>query len=136
MPRYTRQKASDVFRGSTPLFGKITDFDEAFPEIDNVTIVVEQYGDGVNKWNQTQHRHKHSAGEYFDCSNPRCYNGGIRTGLILREMVRKRTRHHEESRSCQGYEGSPKGRRNYGPCFNSFKVTVDIEYKEADNENA
>ncbi len=30
---------------------------------------------------------------------------------------------------CQGYKGSPKGRKNYGPCGNSFKVKITITYK-------
>jgi hypothetical protein len=45
-------------------------------------------------------------------------------------MVRKKETHWEGSKMCQGYEGSPKGRRKYRSCVNSWNMKVDIEYKE------
>jgi hypothetical protein len=35
----------------------------------------------------------------------------------------------EYHESCQGYEGSPKGRRNYGPCDNTFQIKVTVAYR-------
>ena len=132
MPRDRRQKATDVFRDTEFLFGRNVGFAEAFPTIRDITVKVEQSGEGVDRWNVTRHLSKHSVGEYFDCANPLCYNGGVRIGSIVREMKFSNETHHEVSFSCQGYEGSPNGRRNYGPCFNRFKITVDIEYDEPD----
>ena len=135
MPRYKRQKASDVFRDTEFLFGRKVGFEEAFPDIRDITVKVEQSGDGVDRWNETRHFSKHSIGEYFDCANSLCYNGGVRIGSIVRNMEFSNETHYEDSLSCQGYEGSPKGRRNYGPCFNRFKITVDIEYEKSDSDS-
>ena len=136
MTRQKRQKASDVFEKNIPFIGRKVGFEEAFPTIKNITAEVEQSGEGVTTWNKVSHRDKHSIGEYFDCSNRLCYNGGTRIGFIVRNMVGAYETHHESSVRCQGYEGSPKGRRKYGPCFNLFKITIDIEYKEPDESKA
>jgi len=64
-------------------------------------------------------------GEYLDCTNPRCYNGGYAVGQILRFLEGSRQTHFEDRQRCQGYEGSPKGRKRTGPCDHSFKVIVD-----------
>jgi len=122
-----RKKASEVFRDANFVFSKKVSFDEEFPEIEDVKIVVRQSGRGIRDWNSVSHYGK--VGEYIDCANPLCYRGGFSIGDILRSMVRDRQEHYEGSHFCQGYEGSPKGRRKYGPCMNGFHVTVDITYK-------
>ena len=69
-------------------------------------------------------------GEFINCSNPRCYNGGSNIGEILRGMVGQRSTSYRDARiPCQGYEGSPKGRRKYGMCMNVFRVEVTITYR-------
>jgi len=128
MGKGDRKKASDVFRESNFVFSQKVSFEEAFPEIADLKVIVEESGHGVREWNRVRHYGK-NIGEYIDCSNPLCYNGGFSLGSILREMVRKRETHREETAICQGYEGSPKGRRKYRDCMNFFKITVDIQYK-------
>ena len=133
--RDERMKASDVFREAKFLFSRKASFDEAFPEIENVVIEVEERGDGVNHWgfcgSRRVYKNPHLPGEYIDCSNPLCYNGGVRVGSIIHEMVKERSTGRVGSTSfCQGYEGSPKGRRRYRKCTNSFKVIISITYKE------
>ncbi len=124
-----RKKASDVFRESNFVFVEKVAFEKAFPEIEDVSVVVEEQGDGVSKWTSTRSYGKSSVGEYIDCSNPLCYNGGFSIGSILREMVRNKDTHKEASEGCRGYEGSPKGRRKYRDCMNYFKIKIDIKYK-------
>ncbi|MDE2823841.1 MAG: hypothetical protein OXK79_10090 [Chloroflexota bacterium] len=131
MPRNKRQKASDVFRETNFVFATKSGFDQAFPEITTVSGTVEEDGDGVSDWRRTRHISENT-GEYFDCSNPLCYNGGFSLGGILRAMVATRATHKEDTLFCQGYEGSPKGRRRYRDCMNSFRVTVDIQYRDSD----
>ena len=125
-------KASDVFREADFIFGKKGTFEEAFPQITDVTVEVTEEGKGFDGRDLTERRRVYSKsdppGEYADCSNSFCYNGGVGIGSILRTMVYARETHHEDTHFCQGQEGSPKGRRRYGPCFNHFKVKITLLY--------
>ena len=89
---------------------------------------VKENGEGVHGSGSRIYR-KGQFGEYIDCSNPLCYNGGFSIGSILREMVRNRQTELEESRKCQGYEGSPRGRCVYRDCWNSFEIRVSVKFK-------
>ncbi|MYG13168.1 MAG: hypothetical protein F4171_10280 [Gammaproteobacteria bacterium] len=129
MPPNKRQKASDVFRDTNFFIAKKSDFDAAFPEIANLSGTVEEDGDGVSSRLRVRHLGK-DTGEYFDCSNPLCYNGGFSLGNLLRSMVGSRATHKQDTLFCQGYEGSPKGRRRYRDCMNSFRIAIDIEYRD------
>jgi len=122
-------KASDVFQKTEYVFSQKASFEEAFPEIEDVSVEVEESGQGVHKgFNKLTYKKKY-IGEYINCSNPLCYNGGFSIGGILREMIRNNKVDLETTESCQGYEGSPKGRRRYKPCWNFFKVKVHIKYR-------
>lgn len=129
MSRDKRMKASDVFQESEYLFVQKTSFDEAFPQISEVSVEVTQTGRGVSQLLNKLTYTKQSLGEFINCSNPLCYNGGFSIGSILREMVNNKQSDLSTTRSCQGYEGSPKGRHRWGPCMNNFSVKVHIDYK-------
>ena len=129
--REKRQKASDVFQESNFILANKAKFSDAFPTIAKLRVEVIESGRGVPAYigsspavyDQTR------AGEYLNCSNPLCYSGGFRLGALVRQMVMSGEKELETTELCQGYKGSPKGRKNYGPCGNSFKVKVNIEYK-------
>ena len=124
-----------MFRESEFVFSKKASFEEAFPEIEDLTVEVEETGHGVGEWNRKRiYRKQYLPGEYIDCSNPLCYNGGFSIGSILREMVKKKQTELETSKLCQGHEGSPKGRRIYRKCMNFFKVKVSIKYNKPNEE--
>ena len=127
MARDRRDKASDVFRNSNFVFAEKVGFDKAFPEIESITVEVNESKAGMGGTTRTYT--KSSLGEYIDCSNSLCYNGGFSVGSIIREMVRKRETAAEGSEVCRGYEGSPKGRRKYRDCLRFFKWKAEIEYK-------
>ena len=130
MSREKRMKASDVFRETNYVFSQKVPFREAFPEIKSLSISVEESGYGVHKGWETRHYSLDTPpGEFIDCSNPICYNGGFSICNVIRRMIQKKETHHEGSAICQGYEGSPKGRRKYRDCINYFKYVVDIEYR-------
>lgn len=113
-----RQKASDIFRETEFVFGRKASFAEVFPEIEDLRVEVEEFGEGTTKWNRERiYRKQGFPGEYIDCHNPLCYNGGFSIGDILREMVRNRQTELETSKLCKGHEGSPKGRRVYRKCI-------------------
>ncbi len=121
-------KASDVFNQTEFVFGKKVSFKEAFPQIKNLNIkAIEQkmMSETLREYNFNMNN---LPGEYVDCSNKFCYNGGCSIGDILREMVYQKKTHGEYNRCCQGYEGSPKGRVKYQSCLHTWKIIVDLEY--------
>lgn len=126
------EKASDVFAKASYAFSRKVGFQEAFPTVEEVKVEVEE-----TEYGQSVLTHYHDStigtlGEYVNCTNPSCYNGGVRIGDILRQMVAKNLTEHESALIfCQGYEGSPKGRKRYRSCRHSFKVKARIKYKEA-----
>ena len=130
MGRQDRDKASDIFSKTDFVFSKKVSFEEAFPTIEDIDIKVEHLGHyGVQQWNKVQRLKK--TGEYFDCTNTVCYGGGFSIGSLVRKMVDAKQTHAESHEFCKGYEGSPKGKRRYRSCTNSWNVTIDIKYKSA-----
>jgi len=79
-----REKASDVLRKSVPFFGrKPTSLEEAFPEIDDITIEVHEHALGSSGSGRTFRYNKASLpDEVVDCSNPVCYGGGVNTSKL------------------------------------------------------
>jgi len=137
MGRDDRMKASDMFNATTYVFSKKAQFEQAFPQIEDVVVLVQESGDGITEWNHSQRYTKPSIGEYIDCHNPVCYGGGASVGALIRDMVRNKESHKEATSVCRGYEGSPKGKRRYGKCFNDFTIMIDLTYKpDAPREEA
>jgi hypothetical protein len=130
MPANKRDKASDVFNSTDYAFCSKVSFSEAFPQIKNIRVEVEEDGEGVYELSKKQVYSKENMGEFINCSNSRCYNGGFNISSIIRNMVESKRTEFETDRRCQGYEGSPKGKKRYGPCFNSFHIKVQITYNE------
>lgn len=125
-----RQKASDVFNEKEFFIGKKSSFEEAFPTIKTLKVKVTEDGRGINKYNRDKYYSADNAGEYINCSNTSCYNGGFQLGAILRSMVLSNETLRNEVGYCQGYEGSPKGKIKYDDCDNSFKIEINIVYKD------
>jgi hypothetical protein len=126
-----RQKASDVLRENPPAVGGLITFAEAFPAIRVVGIIVREL-DGDRVVRTHRFSRENFPGEYVDCTNPRCYDGGYELAETLRRMGASRETHLEEERMCQGNEGSPKGRREYGPCGHRFSIVADVAYVDSD----
>ena len=125
--REKRMKASDVF--PTLLL-----FEKEFPQLVDFRIRVEEKR-GYSDYSKSPRVHiftpANPPGEYVDCSNPYCYNGGFSIRAILRDMVKKGETERETSEVCQGYLGSPKGRKKIKPCFNSFEVSIQLKYENS-----
>ena len=129
------QKATDVFLETKWFLGEPVSFAKAFPRIASLRVRVKGSGyydrplagfkdDGWRTYTES------TTGEYIDCRNPVCYNGGFRVAEQLRFMEQAGETHREWTASCQGFEGSPKGRKRYRPCDEHWKVVVDVTYKE------
>ncbi|MFA5208418.1 MAG: hypothetical protein WC428_07295 [Candidatus Paceibacterota bacterium] len=120
------EKASDIFNRTRPVFGKKVSFQEAFPEIKNIRVEIEEAE--IASKGQKYSYSKENLGEYIDCSNPHCYGGGFSIGKVIREMVSERKTEIDGDCMCQGNEGSQKGRKIYRSCTHYFKYKVFIEY--------
>ncbi len=130
-------KAQDVFNASAPFFGPKSTFAEAFPEIQSLRVEVTERGHGTEWMGPGARVYTETiAGEFINCSNTVCYNGGFRLGGILRDMVRSRETERTGTASCQGYERSPKGRRKYRKCWNSFEYKIAVKYRENPDDHA
>jgi len=123
-----REKAQDIFNKTNYVFSKKVSFAEAFPEIDKLEINVTEIGTGIMSKKDRSYNEK-TISEYINCSNRACYNGGVSLGNIVREMVRNKLADYNGTAICQGYEGSPKGKRNYRPCVNYFEICAKVTYK-------
>jgi hypothetical protein len=131
------QKASDVFAATDWFLGPPVAFAKAFPRIATLRVRTKASGyyappsighmrdDGWRTFTES------TSGEYIDCRNPVCYNGGFRLGEQLRFMEQAGETHKEWTVGCQGYEGSPKGRKQYRPCDEYWQVVVDVSYTDA-----
>ncbi len=64
----------------------------------------------------------------FFCSNPKCTKPGIHIESFLYQMIEKHQNQAESWEFCNGFEPSPKWRKKT-PCDQSFKITVDIVFK-------
>ncbi len=130
--RNRRDKAMDVFNKTNFLLGdKTSSFSKAFPKIQTLRVKVVADGEGVTKYNREEsYTEKRPPGEYINCHNPRCYNGGFRIAQSIRFMVERKQLRESFTEHCQGYEGSPKGRKKYGPCDNVFHVEIELKLEE------
>lgn len=125
-----RDKASDVFQQTNFLFARKGTFAEAFPTI-------EHFRADVERSDRDGRRHpevytESNVREMVDCSHPLCYGGGFRLVALIRAMVAEQQTDREFFEPCCGYHGSPKGRRNYGSCGESFRVKIHIDYRHQD----
>lgn len=139
--RWQRLGAQDLFEQSTRPFAKRGHFSEIFPEVERFLVEFEEVGiveradrhEGftpVHCGKMTQH----AVSQYIRCTNYRCYGGGIEIVQIVGEMVRNRETERTGEAECIGHEGTPKGRKIYGKCFNRFRYCVKISYKVSSPE--
>ncbi len=70
MSREDRKKASEVFRDTTFVFAKKVPFDEAFPQIKDVRVEVQETSRGSERLNppgKMVYTRDNFPGEYIDC---------------------------------------------------------------------
>lgn len=126
-----RDKLTDRINAAEYLFKtKTSSFNEAYPTVISLTFdIVESshtFGSSSKKWTLTEANFQHA----INCSNAGCYSGGVELGIILEDMVHNKQSQYENNIICQGYEGSPKGRRQYGRCNRSFHIKALVVFKE------
>ena len=114
-----RQKASDVSREHPRWLSRpAASFAEAFPGVDSIRVDVRE--EDIGQLVRERTLSAEAISECVDCSNPLCYNGGFVLGPTIRLMVESRRTDEDISVSCQGYEGSPKGRVKDDECMHTL----------------
>jgi hypothetical protein len=116
---------------SNRVFGSLTKFDEAFPDLEDAIVEWEETGAGLDEWSRGPHtvslRHR---GGLLRCSNPLCRRGGFEVDLEVSLLRMK----HETEKAGElwrpGDEGSPKGRRMGRRCLNRIKYKLTLKYRE------
>lgn len=116
-------------------------FHEAFPEIEDVCIMVTEAEGSVKADIEKpatrladRRVYGKNIGECIECHSPFCVDGGFSIRKILRPMVRIHNQFMQGTILCSGSEGAMKTNRKYLPCNRSFQFTVSVTYKdEADS---
>jgi hypothetical protein len=114
----------------TPFIGTLAGFTSAYPTVEYaiVRFTETDFGD-----NPRERVHDLAGGPRTGCGNPRCQHGGYDFELQLREMVRRGIESETVDKSCQGDEGTPKGRRQGQSCSMSLTGTITIKYRKPAN---
>lgn len=123
-----RPKASEIYSNTNYVFSKKVEFEKAFPDIEDITVEIEEKGEDVYGSNKYMYK-KNNISQFVNCSNSLCYGGGINIGRILRQMTENREIQFNGIKFCQGNETSPKGKKIYRKCVNQFTIKINIKYK-------
>lgn len=134
MTQSRHMKLSDLESQTNYLLPKTSKFDDAYPTIEKLRVEVRAHGEGFQRFTDRGEwldvYDLKSMVAILDCRNPRCYRGGLNLDHLLRwEIVERGLTEYETTVGCRGYEGSPKGRKNDGPCDTYFEVMINVTYK-------
>ncbi|WP_286355037.1 hypothetical protein [Geothrix oryzae] len=131
MSRETREKLSDIINKTEYVFAqKASSFDQAYPSISKlrIDIIEKDFGHAEpishRVYTETSFRHA------VNCSASICYGGGVELGWILHDMVAGRVTDWSDTKRCEGYEGSPKGKKKYRSCLHMFEIKIHVDFKE------
>ncbi|MBB5143926.1 hypothetical protein [Desulfovibrio intestinalis] len=134
-----RKTMQDSLNGQRTFLSGINNSGDEFPQIKSICFKYREYGDlpqyCYNRQGDCDRNgyediidNKYLIGEYLDCKNERCNNGGYRIRFIIREMVRRKIEHQDGTIYCIGNEGSPGGRIKGHICSNYINYKIDISY--------
>lgn len=119
------KKLSDTLKNSSPVLGRrVNTFAEAYPTIEALTFLVTERSEH-GKEDSTLTFDTTNFGGVTDCSNEDCTGGGVNTGRILHDMVRKGQTELEHS---YRYKGREKDRDRV--CLTSFEVKATVKYRD------
>jgi len=119
-----------------PMFAqKSPSYQEAYPEVETITIASYEVGEGVytnpndGKPRETFGPPSQLTDGLIRCSHPRCNRGAFQIDSDLYKMVSEKSTEMEFSQKCPGDDGSPKGRRPGLSCYNRLRYRLTIKYK-------
>ena len=115
---------------SKPFLGTVSSFREAYPDVKSIRLEGQELGDlasGMDRRNV--HYTESDIPGSIACGNPRCQQGGYDLNALVMTLTGSRDTSYEIDWSCDGHEGTPKGRRIGDPCMNSIRATITITYR-------
>jgi hypothetical protein len=119
---------------SNRLLGLTDSFATAFPTLDDAIIRYTE-SDFGNDPRQGVWSLKHNGGQ-MRCGNPRCYRGGYELDREVSNMIYAGITEREIWLTCNGDEGSPKGRKKGQECLHSIKGTITLRMKQPQQPEA
>jgi len=106
---------------SKPFLGTVSSFHEAYPEVKTLRFVGKEQGDLASGHDQRKLNYTESTlPSTIPCGNPHCQQGGYDFNTTLMSLTATKATSYEIDWSCNGHEGTPKGRRIGDPCMNSI----------------
>jgi len=115
---------------SKPFLGTPTTFSKAFPKFRSLIIRAKHSGDLTNPTQREQIYSGNSIPRVIPCPNPRCQQGGYDLTATIITMEHDRKTQYRVRYSCNGHEGTPKGRRKGNPCMNSVELEFEATFNE------
>jgi hypothetical protein len=109
--------------------GPPTTFENAFPTLEDAVI---EYAEGdILRQGKELNRvaSMKRVGGQLRCSNSSCYRGGYEFDFDAHDMVRNKLVSRRLRKTCQGDEGTPKGRKQGRQCLNSIDARLRLVYK-------
>jgi hypothetical protein len=111
------------------VFGKSGSFEELYPEVKTLRVVVRVKDLGPSEENIFKFD-RETIIPMVSCQNPICNNGGLLLHSLIGEMTKQRLQLRENVSLCRGFEGSEKGKKKYKPCTFQFQYKIEIQYKD------
>jgi hypothetical protein len=111
------------------VFGKSGPFEEVYPEVRNLRVVVRVKDLGPSEENIFKFDRK-TIIPMVSCQNPICHNGGLSLQSLIGQMTTQRLQMRENVSLCRGFEGFEKGKKKYRRCTFRFQYKIEIQYKD------
>jgi len=103
------------------IFSGQTTFQEAFPEVKTVDVIVKESGPGNQGLGERRYN-RLTFREYLSCSNVACTGRAVSLGEILRDLITRRLTGIHLHRACEGH--LEKG----GACPNGFDIQMAVTF--------
>lgn len=115
---------------SRPFLGVPASFTVAYPQFKSLVVRVRHSGDVARPHQKDEVYTESSIPKNVPCPNPRCQQGGYDlTGAIM-HMAHSSEGQYKVRYSCNGHEGTPKGRRKGSPCMNFAEFKFEACFNE------
>lgn len=115
---------------SKPFLGIPTTFSKAYPGFRSLVVRAKHSGDLSSPAQREQQYSEHSVPRVIPCPNPRCQQGGYDLTSIIIAIEHGRIIKYSTRHTCNGHEGTPKGRRKGSSCMNFVELEITSEFNE------
>jgi hypothetical protein len=138
MTKHKITKASDVYHETEHSFASKASFEKTNPQIEQFSIeIVETEGIehvDFKAFDKIKHRHIYTKetlpGEFINCRNPDCREGGLSFSGIIRKMIADKLTKFHGTEICRGYESLSEGLKEKKNCRHQFHFKVKMKYAE------